>query len=48
MKKHNFPLYKDLCLCALITLAISIIVPIAWVFLASLKSQLELVSGNPI
>lgn len=47
MKKHNFPLYKIFVYVALITLAISIIVPIAWVFLASLKSQLELVSGNP-
>lgn len=47
MKKRNFPLYKIFVYVALITLAISIIVPIAWVFLASLKSQLELVSGNP-
>ena len=47
MKKRNFPLYKIFVYVALITLAISIIVPIVWVFLASLKSQLELVSGNP-
>lgn len=47
MKKRNFPLYKIFVYVTLITLAISIIVPIAWVFLASLKSQLELVSGNP-
>ena len=47
MKRRNFPLYKIFVYVALITLAISIIVPIAWVFLASLKSQLELVSGNP-
>ena len=47
MKKRNFPIYKIFVYVALITLAISIIVPIAWVFLASLKSQLELVSGNP-
>ena len=47
MKKRNFPLYKIFVYVALITLAISIIVPIAWVFLESLKSQLELVSGNP-
>lgn len=47
MKKRNFPLYKIFVYVALITLAISIIVPIAWVFLASLKSQIELVSGNP-
>lgn len=37
MKKRNFPLYKIFVYVALITLAISIIVPIAWVFLASLK-----------
>ena len=47
MKKRNFPLYKIFVYVALITLAISIIVPIVWVFLASIKSQLELVSGNP-
>lgn len=47
MKRRNFPLYKIFVYVALITLAISIIVPIVWVFLASLKSQLELVSGNP-
>ena len=37
MKKRNFPIYKIFVYVALITLAISIIVPIAWVFLASFE-----------
>ena len=41
MKKHNFPLYKIFVYVALITLTFLIIVHIAWVFLASLKSQLD-------
>lgn len=36
MKKRNFPLYKIFVYVALITLAISIIVPIVWVFDASI------------
>lgn len=44
--KKQFSLYKVFVYVALISLAISIIVPIIWVIFASLKSQLELVSGN--
>ena len=47
MKKEQFSIYKIFVYVALFALAISIIVPIVWVFFASLKSQLELVSGNP-
>ena len=47
MKKEKFSIYKIFVYVALFALAISIIVPIVWVFFASLKSQLELVSGNP-
>ena len=47
MKKEKFSIYKLFVYVALFALAISIIVPIVWVFFASLKSQLELVSGNP-
>lgn len=46
MKKKNISIYKIFVYVALISLAISIIIPILWVFMASLKSQLELVSGN--
>ena len=47
MNKEKFSIYKIFVYVALFALAISIIVPIVWVFFASLKSQLELVSGNP-
>lgn len=47
MKKEKFSIYKIFVYVALFALAISIIVPIVWVFFASLKSQLELVSGYP-
>ena len=47
MKKEGFKLYRIFVYVALITLAITIIVPLLWLFLASLKSELELVSGNP-
>lgn len=46
MKKEKFSLYKIFVYVALITLAISIIVPIIWVFMASLKSQSDLVRNN--
>lgn len=46
-KKKQFNLYKVFVYVALITLAITIIVPIIWVFMASLKSQLDLVSNDP-
>lgn len=45
--QKEFKLYKVFVYVALIALAISIIVPVAWVFLASVKSHLELVTGNP-
>lgn len=47
MKESRFSLYKIFIYVALILLAISIIVPVAWVFLASLKDQSDLVRGNP-
>lgn len=47
MKKQKFSLYKIFIYVALILLAVSIIVPVAWVFLASLKDQSDLVRGNP-
>lgn len=46
-KNKSFNLYKVFVYVALITLAITIIVPIVWVFMASLKSQLDLVSNDP-
>ncbi len=49
MKKKKMStnkLYKIFVYVALITLAISIIVPIAWVFMSSLKTQAEF-QGNP-
>lgn len=46
-KNKSFNLYKVFVYVALITLAITIIVPILWVFMASLKSQLDLVSNDP-
>lgn len=45
-KKKSFNLYKVFVYVALITLAITIIVPIIWVFMASVKSQMDLV-GDP-
>lgn len=47
MKESKFSLYKIFIYVALILLAVSIIVPVAWVFLASLKDQSDLVRGNP-
>lgn len=49
MKKKNKAssiLYKVFIYVALITLAISIIVPVAWVFMASLKRNSEFIGGN--
>lgn len=46
-KKKSFSIYKIFVYVALITLAVSIIVPIIWVFMASVKSQLDLVSADP-
>ena len=48
-KKHTGswePLYKVFIYVALITLAVLIIVPVAWVFLASLKDNSQFY-GNP-
>lgn len=45
-KKHRIPthvLYKIFIYVALIALAISIIVPVAWVFMASLKKNAEFI-----
>lgn len=47
MKKDGFKLYRIFVYLALILLAISIIIPLVWLLFASLKSELELVSGNP-
>lgn len=46
-EKKKFSIYKIFVYLALFALAISIVIPIIWVFMASLKSQMELVSGNP-
>lgn len=46
-KKKSFSLYKIFIYVALFALAISIIVPIAWLFMASVKSQMDLVSNDP-
>lgn len=49
MKKKNSAssiLYKVFIYVALITLAISIIVPVGWVFMASLKRNSEFIGGN--
>lgn len=46
-KKKPISIYKIFIYVALITLAITIIVPIIWVFMASVKSQLDLVSNDP-
>ena len=44
--KSNISLYKIFIYIALISLAISIIVPVAWVFMASLKSNAEFVGKD--
>ena len=46
MKRKNFDLYKIFIYVALISLAISIIIPVSWVFLASIKTNAEFY-GNP-
>ena len=46
MKRKHFDLYKIFIYVALISLAISIIIPVSWVFLASIKTNAE-VYGNP-
>ena len=45
--KPKFKPYKIFVYLALFLFALSIIVPIAWVFMASLKTESELMSGNP-
>lgn len=46
MKRKHFDLYKIFIYVALISLAISIIIPVSWVFLASIKTNAEFY-GNP-
>ena len=46
MKRKHFDLYKIFIYVALISLAISIIIPVSWVFLASIKTNAECY-GNP-
>lgn len=46
MKRKYFDLYKIFIYVALISLAISIIIPVSWVFLASIKTNAEFY-GNP-
>lgn len=46
-KKKSFSIYKIFVYVALFALAVSIIVPIIWLFMASVKSQLDLVSNDP-
>lgn len=46
-EKKKFSLYKVFVYVALIALAITIIVPIVWVFMASVKSQSDLVQRSP-
>ena len=46
MKRKHFDLYKIFIYVALISLAISIIIPVSWVFLASIKINAEFY-GNP-
>jgi len=45
-KKHKIDIYRIFIYLALITLAVTIIVPVIWVFLASLKDNSEFY-GNP-
>ena len=47
MKRKHFDLYKIFIYVALISLAISIIIPVSWVFLASIKTNAEFY-GNPL
>lgn len=46
MQKKKFSLYKIFIYVALLTLAISIIIPVFWVFVASIKTNAEFY-GNP-
>ena len=46
MKRKHFDLYKIFIYVALISLAISIIIPVSWVFLASIKTNAEFY-GSP-
>lgn len=46
MKRKHFDLYKIFIYIALISLAISIIIPVSWVFLASIKTNAEFY-GSP-
>lgn len=46
-KKKSFSLYKIFIYVALFALAISIIIPIAWLFMASVKDQMDLVANDP-
>ena len=46
MKRKHFDLYKIFIYVALISLAISIIIPVSWVFLASIKTNADFY-GNP-
>ncbi|MCI5774785.1 MAG: carbohydrate ABC transporter permease [Erysipelotrichaceae bacterium] len=46
MEKKKISIYKIFVYVALLTLAISIIVPIVWVFLSSVKSQSDLLRNN--
>lgn len=46
MKRKHFDLYKIFIYVALISLAISIIIPVSWVLLASIKTNAEFY-GNP-
>lgn len=47
LERKKFKPYKILIYAALILFALSILIPIVWVFMASLKSETELMSGNP-
>lgn len=47
MNQKNFKLYRIFVYVALLSLAISIIVPIFWVFVSSLKTEKDIVMNNP-
>ncbi len=47
MPEAKFKPQKILLYAVLILFALSILIPISWVFMASLKSEVELMSGNP-
>lgn len=47
LKERNIKPYRFVIYLVLILFALSIIVPILWVFMASVKTELELMSGNP-